>query len=129
MVDVYPKGVWIKPCLTVYMPPGLEVPGRVLKTVRVAISSRDSKETELKVKIGVLLHGEQDGFAHVRKVLTRNYIFCQQEPVLNFDDVLDYDELHNAKQKSLFLSGFNKDSLKVSVVVTPINNLSSLEVT
>lgn len=128
MVDVYPKGVWVEKCLTVYRPPGLEVPGKVIKTVRVAMSTREARYTERRVKVGVLLHGEQDGFLHVRKVLTRNYIFSDQEPVLNFDHVLDFDDLHNMKTKSPFLSGKDRDTLKISVVVTPLNKLSSLEV-
>ena len=125
MVDVYPKGVWIQKCLTVYQPSGVEVPGRVLKTVRVTITSPD--EEERRVKIGLLLSGSQEGFEHVRKVVTRNFIFSEQDQVLNFDDLLDYDDLNNLKQRSNFLSGVDRDTIQISVVIVPLTKMSTLD--
>ncbi len=124
-VDVYPKGVWFQKCLTVYQPSGLEVPERVLKTVRVSISTHG--EEEQRVHIGILLMGEQDGFEHVRKVITRNYFFCGDDQILNFDNVLDFDDLRCFKPKSNFLCGPNKDCLKIVIVITPLTKFSSLE--
>lgn len=103
-----------------------KVPERVLRTVRISVSTRDSSEQ--RVRIGILLVGSQDGFEHVRKVMTRNFFFSGDDQIVNFDDIIDFDELNDAKQKSNFLSGSDKDSLKVHVVVTPLNNYSSLEV-
>ena len=124
IVDVYPKGVWIERCLTVYQPPGLEVPGRVLKTVRVTLASNENRER--RVRVGLLLHGSQDNFETVRKVVSRNYFFSgSDDRVLRFDDVIDFDDLHNPKIRSNFL-GSEQESLKISIVVTPLNVHSSL---
>ena len=124
-MDVYPKGVNIERCLTVYRPPGLEVPGRVLKTVRVTLASNENEER--RVRIGLLIHGSQDNFESVRKVMTRNYFFSgHDQRVLTFDDVIDFDELHNnPKVRSKFLIS-QQESLKISIVVTPLNVHSSL---
>ena len=140
-VEVYPKGVWFQRCLTVYGPlpgldvPGLEVPERVLRTVRASVVSATeenadcsfSSSEERRVRVALLLWGEQDGFPHVRKVVTRNYFFNGTDRVLNFDDVLDFDELSDMKIVSPFLVGQNRDAIKVSVVVAPLNKLSCLE--
>lgn len=126
VVEVFPKGVCIPKCLTVYRPPGLEVPEVVLKTVRVSLSTKS--EDDQRVHIGVLLQGEQDGFVHVRKVLCRNYYFSADDQILNFDDVADFDELRNLKEKSKFLCGPNKDTLKVLISLTPLTKLSCREI-
>jgi len=121
VVDMYPKGVWFQRCLTVYRPPGMEVPERVLKTVRVSVSTRS--EENQRVRIGLLLIGSQDNFEHVRSVATRNYFFSEDDQIVNFDDILDYDELNDLKEKSPFLSG---DSLKLLIVIAPLSKFSSL---
>lgn len=123
-VDVFPKGVWFQRCLTVYKPPGLEVPERILKTVRVAVNTKE-KWTQ-RVQIGILLVGDQDDFEHVRLVKTRNYIFSSEDQIINFDDLVDYDELNDTKHRSHFLTGPNKDSFKVFIVITPLSDLSLL---
>ena len=126
VVDVYPKGVWFQRCMTVYRPSGLELPERILKTVRVAIST--ASEEELRVRIGLLVVGLQDGFEHIRKVACRNYIFSVGDQILNFDDLVDYDDLDNRKTKSNFLSGsLSRDSFKLHVVIVPLTKLSTLQ--
>ena len=126
-VDVYPKGVWYQRCLTVYKPPGLEVPERVLKTVRVSVSTK--RDNEQRVRVGVLITGWQDGFEHIRKVHTRNYFFGQEEQVVNFDDIVEYDDLNGVPNmrtnKSHFLS--DEGAFRVTVVITPLSEYSSLE--
>jgi hypothetical protein len=126
-VDCFPKGVWIQKCLTVYKPSGVEVPGRVLRTVRVAISTRAEAEQMKRVKIGLLLYGTQDDFEHVREVVTRNYFFSENDQVLNFDEVLDYFDLMDMRDKSKFLTGPTKEELKIKVVITPLTKFSCLE--
>ncbi|XP_059094628.1 BTB/POZ domain-containing protein 17-like [Tigriopus californicus] len=125
VVDIYPKGVWFQRCVTVYQPTGLEVPGRVLKTVRVSIWTRN--EEEQRVKIGILLIGEQDGFQHVRRVISRNFVFSANNQIVNFDDILDFDELNDLKNRSHFLCGSKRNALRVMYVITPLSPLSSLD--
>ena len=124
-VDVYPKGVWFERCLTVYMPSGKEVPGRVLRTVRVSVTTKEPTEN-LRVKIGILVVGHQDNFEHIRCVKTRNYVFGVGDEIVNFDDIVDHDDLINDKPKSNFFSGENKTSFKILVTITPLSKLSSL---
>ena len=67
--------------------------------------------------------GSQDNFEHVRSVSTRNYFFSEDDQIVNFDDILDYDELNDLKEKSPFISG---DSLKLLIVIAPLSKFSSL---
>lgn len=130
-VDLYPKGVWIQRCLTVYRPPGLEVPERVLKTVRVSVAARGDLgrdgADEQRVRIGVLVVGQADGYEHIRKVVTRNYFFSATDQIVNFDELVDYDELNNYRQRSAYLTGPKRQSFSIHVVITPLTKRSSLE--
>ena len=92
-----------------------------MKTVRISVSTR-LQETQ-RVRIGLLLIGNQDNFEHIRSVATRNYFFSEDDQIINFDDILDFDELNNLKEKSPFLS---EDSLKLLVVIAPLSKFSSL---
>lgn len=132
-VDLYPKGVWFRKCLTVYMPPGLEVPERVLRTVRVSVTTKNEVTDaldgdEIRVKIGILVMGNQDNFHHVRCVKARNYIFSTDNQIVNFDDIVDHDELLLDKPKSQYLIGPNKDQLQILVTITPLSKFSSLSI-
>ena len=46
--------------------------------------------------------------------------------IVNFDDVIDFDEINGLMQRSHFLSGPNKTSLKVFIVITPLSKFSTL---
>jgi len=95
IVDVYPKGVWFQRCLTVYHPSALEVPERVLRTVRVAISTRE--EEEQRVKVGVLILGDEGGFEHVVRAHSVNFFSGLGRQMLNLDDVVDFDEINDRR--------------------------------
>ena len=81
------------------------------------------------MKIGILIIGNQDNFEHVRCVKTRNFTFSHQSEIVNFDDIVDYDELLTLKPKSQYLSGENQESFKILVTLTPLSKYSSLSVT
>jgi len=128
MVDLYPKGVWFQKCFKINTSGTMqEVPERVLRTVRASVSTKN-EFAEKRVKIGVLVVGEQDGYLHIRHVRTANYIFSENDQILNFDDLLSFDELNDIKVKSNYLSGINKDSLKIHVTITPLHKNSSLSI-
>ena len=127
-VDLYPKGVWFQKCFKIFTSGTMkEVPERVLRTVRASVSTKNEFE-EKRVKIGVLVVGEQEGFTHIRHVRTANYIFSKNDQIVNFDDLLSFDELNDQKVKSNFLSGVNKESLKICVTITPLHKSSSLSI-
>ncbi len=125
-IDCYPRGVWFQRCLTVYQPPGREVPERVLRTVRVAVTTKE--EQDVRVKIGILVVGSQENFEHVRCVKTRNFIFTSNEQIVNFDDIVDHDELNCQKPKSPFLSGEDRDAFKFLITIVPLTKLSVLTI-
>ena len=133
-------GVWFQKCLTVgAFTSGKEVPEMILRTVRVSVTTRvtddsvtdvdfnkSSDHEQLKVKIGILVAGTQDNFEHIQCVRTRNYVFDINDEIVNFDDLVDHDDLINDKPKSNFLSGEDKNSFKILVTITPLSKLSSL---
>jgi len=126
MVDLYPKGVWFQKCFKIFTSGTMkEVPERVLRTVRASVSTKN-EFSDKRVKIGVLVLGEQDGFSHIRHVRTANYIFSENDQIVNFDNLLSFDELNDQKVKSHFLSGVSRDSLKIHVTITPLERCSSL---
>jgi len=127
-VDVYPKGVFFQRCITVYRPSGKELPSKTLKKVRVSITNKKVEE-DIFVKIGILVVGEQDHFQHIRVVRARNFIFTAQDQIVNFDDIVDHDELIALLPKSPFLSGDNAESFKILITITPLTKFSSLEIT
>jgi len=127
-VDLYLKGVWFQKCFKIFTSGTMkEVPERVLRTVRASVSTKNEFD-EKRVKIGILVVGEQEGFNHIRHVRTANYIFSKNDQIVNFDDLLSFDELNDQKVKSNFLSGVNKESLKIHVTITPLHKSSSLSI-
>jgi len=128
VVDLYPKGVWFQKCFKIFTSGTMkEVPERVLRTVRASVSTKNEFD-EKRVKIGVLVVGEQDGFNHIRHVRTANYIFSENDQIVNFDDLLSFDELNDQKVRSNFLSGINRESLAIHVTITPLDKESSLSI-
>jgi len=128
MVDLYPKGVWFQRCFKIFTSGTMkEVPERVLRTVRASVSTKHEFDDK-RVKIGVLCVGEQDGYTHIRHVRTANYIFSKDDQIVNFDELLSFDELNDQKVKSNFLSGVSKESLKIHVTITPLHKSSSLSI-
>ena len=119
-----------------------QVPERIIKTVRASVKIKLSCENdqfemgapckceeEIRVKIGILIIGNQDKFEHVRCVRTRNFVFSHESEIVNFDDIVDYEELLTLKPKSQYLSGENGESFKILLTITPLSKYSSLSVT
>jgi len=129
MVDFYPKGVWIQKCFAILTQPHSmkEVPDKVLRTVRATISTKEEFD-EKRVKIGILVVGDQDGFEHIRHVRTHNYIFSKNDQIVHFDDLLCFDSLNDLKVKSKFLTGGATESLKILVTITPLHRSGSLSI-
>merc|ERR1711884_872517 len=82
-------------------------------------------EEEIRVKIGILIIGNQDKFEHVRCVRTRNFVFSHESEIVNFDDIVDYEELLTLKPKSQYLSGENGESFKILLTITPLSKYFS----
>ncbi|XP_069357502.1 BTB/POZ domain-containing protein 17 [Maniola hyperantus] len=106
-VDLYPKGVWFKKSMLIVWAGTYDVPEVVLRTVRISITCQNCPEQveedrdyneyyepDVRVKIGILLWGVQDGVDHVTSVVERVHRFSAQNRVLNIDGALDFDELN-----------------------------------
>ncbi|CAH0724013.1 unnamed protein product, partial [Brenthis ino] len=102
-VDLYPKGVWFRKSMLIVWAGTYDVPEVVLRTVRISITCQncpeaaheyDCGEPDVRVKIGILVWGVQNGVEHVASVVERVHRFSAQYRVLNIDGALDFDELN-----------------------------------
>ncbi|XP_069674979.1 BTB/POZ domain-containing protein 17 isoform X3 [Periplaneta americana] len=133
VVDVYPKGVWFRKFYLIVWQGTVEVPESVLRTVRLSVMCRDPPPAgHTRVKVGILIRGVQDGVEHIRTVIERNHHFGETDKVLNFDDLLSFDELNSppggtsgSGSSSPYLVGRNRDILKLHIVIAPLSDVCS----
>ena len=129
VVDIYPKGVWFKKFFLIIWQGTVEMPEHVKRSVRLSLTCKDppaQDDYDMRVKIGVLIYGLQDGVEHIARVTEIIHRFSKKDRVLNLDDLLPFEEL-NPKQVSVnpdpavspFLVGTNKDMLKLHIVISP----------
>lgn len=120
-VDLYPKGVWFKKFYLIVWQGTLEIPESVSKTVRLSLTLKDSDDVVARVSVGILICGKQDGLEHVRKVVQKNFVFSDEERMLNINDLVPFEDLNDLRSgRSSFLTGPNSDCLKLHVVITPL---------
>ncbi|XP_033327147.2 transport and golgi organization 10 [Megalopta genalis] len=129
VVDIYPKGVWFKKFFLIVWQGTVEMPEHIKRSVRLSFTCKEpplDRYTDMRVKIGVLIYGLQDGVEHIMRVTEVIHRFNQDERVLNLEDLLPFEEL-NPQQGSLpdtlspYLVGPNKDMLKLHIVISPAN--------
>lgn len=132
VVDLYPKGVCFKKCYLIVWQGTLEVPERVKTTVRLSLSCRELKD-DIKVRVGVLLYGQQGGVEHIMRVSQRVHQFNSKDQTLVIDNLIPFDELNPPVGellsrlidepnliKSIYLIGPRRDQLKINIIITPI---------
>ncbi|XP_014482683.1 PREDICTED: BTB/POZ domain-containing protein 17 [Dinoponera quadriceps] len=128
VVDIYPKGVWFKKFFLIVWQGTVEMPEHVKRSVRLSLTCKEPPvNSNMRVKIGVLIYGLQDGVEHIARVTEIIHRFSKKDRVLNLDDLLPFEEL-NPQQGSVsenavspFLVGPNKDMLKLHIVISPAN--------
>ncbi|KAG5899435.1 hypothetical protein JTB14_033626 [Gonioctena quinquepunctata] len=125
LVDLYPKGVWFKKCFLIFWQGTLEVPQEILSTVRLSLTCRELSESEMRVKVSVLVYGLQGGIEHVMEVREKIHHFTTQDKVVNIDDLIPFEELNppaimQGDRETLYLVGPNRDKLKLNLVIAPI---------
>lgn len=119
-VDIYPKGVWFKKFYLIVWQGTLEIPESVSKTVRLSLSQKYPDDIA-RVSVGILICGKQDGLEHVRRVVKKNFVFSDEERMLNINDLVPYEDLNDLRVgRSPYLIGPNSDCLKLHVVITPL---------
>ncbi|KAE8751315.1 hypothetical protein FOCC_FOCC001886 [Frankliniella occidentalis] len=156
-VDIYPKGVWFQKFYSIVWQGMEEVPEVVLRTVRVSITCKEppsEPEGEMRVKVGILVHGVMDGVEHIMRTVVRTHRFDVENKVLNLDDVVSFDKLnrdiaslsresyspyhppststsysntgtYSSQQPSPYLVGPYRDILKIHVVIAPMEQVCS----
>jgi len=94
-LDFYPKAVHFQKFQMIGWRATQEMPEEIIKTVRLAVASRstDGNAGRIRVQIGVVLCGYQDGIEHCRKVVIKRFIFNGTDKVLNLEDLLPYGDL------------------------------------
>ncbi|PSN58437.1 hypothetical protein C0J52_02823 [Blattella germanica] len=133
VVDVYPKGVWFRKFYLIVWQGTVEVPESVSRTVRLSVMCRDPPPSgHTRVKVGILIRGIQDGVEHIRTVIERIHHFGESDKVLNFDDLLSFDELNFAPAvtpggdaHSPYLVGHKRDVFKLHIVIAPLSDILS----
>lgn len=131
VVDIYPKGVWFKKFFYIVWQGTVEMPEHVIRSVRLSLTCKEPPldcDDDMRVKIGVLIYGLQDGVEHVARVREIIHRFNNKERVLNLDDLLPFEEL-NPQQGAIpfdcpaspYLVGPGKDMLKLHIVISPAN--------
>ncbi|KAF6206365.1 hypothetical protein GE061_017598 [Apolygus lucorum] len=107
VVDFSPRGVWFPKSLLIVWRGTVEVPESVLGTVRVSITCKDETEEYIRVKIGLLVVGLQDGIEHIIRVVQKIFYFNKDDRLLNIDHVIPFEELnHSAVDKGLLFADF-----------------------
>lgn len=72
----------------------------------------------------MLIKGVQNEIEHIRTVHERTHYFSRQNRVLNIDNLLPYGELEMSSIKlSPHLTGENRDTLHIKVIITPMGPL------
>ncbi|XP_043239911.1 BTB/POZ domain-containing protein 17-like [Amphibalanus amphitrite] len=123
VVDVYPRGVWFRKFYLIVWQGMTEVPELVLRTVRLAFMPRSLVDGPLRFRLAVLIDGVTSGVHHVRTVATRSFLFTEEERLVNFDDLLSFDELNDSRARSPYLLGKDGDVLRLRVVVVPLHDV------
>lgn len=131
VVDLYPKGVWFQKFFLIVWQGTVEIPEHIIRSVRLSLTCKEpptDSASDMRVKIGVLIYGIQDGVEHIARVKEVIHRFCKKERVLNLDNLLPFEELNSQNESigiadpvSKYLVGPNKDVLKLHIVISPIN--------
>lgn len=107
-VMFYPKGVQYEKCVMIGVPNNNTIPGNLIKSVRLALSTRC--EVMRRFKITVLVVAIENGEEYVCQALTRDAIFDKNCSLFNFENVVPYE---NITRRDVM-------SLKVKIIVSPV---------
>lgn len=128
VVDVYPRGVWLRRAFLIGLQGKVEVPGAVSHDMRVTVAPRRLASCDcLRVRVAVMVVGRGAGphDRYVHTVVTRCWLFSSSEPVLSFDPVLTKQQLSAEGAPSPLLLGEHRDQLCIRVVIIPMDASTS----
>lgn len=72
----------------------VEVPECVIPSVRVSVACTQETDECIRVKIGLLVAGTQDGIEHVTRVVQKVFYFHRDNHHLNIDSIIPFEELN-----------------------------------
>lgn len=124
VVDLYPKGVWFQKCFLIAWEGTVPVPEQILSTVRLSLTCRELCETNMRVKVSILIYGCLGGVEHVMDVVERVHHFNSNDNVMNVDELIPFKEL-NPQQRfkehlTPYLVGAERNQLKLNLIISPV---------
>lgn len=93
---------------------------RGLRFVEIVTLSQDLSLTNIlySLQLAVLVHGIQNNINHIKNAHTKTMYFSRETRAVNFDNIVPYDEL--STDRSDYLIGQNRDSVKIDVIIVPM---------
>lgn len=82
LVDLYPKGIWFRKCQLIIWYGLMEVPEEILSTVRLSLTCRELSETNMRVKVSLLIYGCQGGVEAIIAVKHKVHHFSVTDKVM-----------------------------------------------
>uniref|UniRef100_A0A182N0Y7 BTB domain-containing protein n=1 Tax=Anopheles dirus TaxID=7168 RepID=A0A182N0Y7_9DIPT len=129
-VEFFPLGVRYKPAqlIGVYSAAtNREIPESIIRTVRLRITSQRAMRNECRYMIGVLICGMMNEEEYVFTCHVRMAYFSSDRRVLNIDNLIPFEELQLGGQNlSHYLVGEHLDTIKIKVVIVPLNQYSNV---
>uniref|UniRef100_A0A182QM90 BTB domain-containing protein n=1 Tax=Anopheles farauti TaxID=69004 RepID=A0A182QM90_9DIPT len=129
-VEFFPLGVRYKPAqlIGVYSAAtNREIPESIIRTVRLRITSQRAMRNECRYMIGVLICGMMNDEEYVYNCHVRMAYFSSDRRVLNIDNLIPFEELQRSGPNlSHYLVGEHLDTIKIKVVIVPLNPFSNV---
>lgn len=71
----------------------------------------------MSFQIAVLISGSQNNIVHIKTLHTRTSYFSRETRVINFDNLIPYEELDT--DNSIYLVGKDRDVIRIHVIILP----------
>ncbi|KFB36745.1 AGAP000791-PA-like protein [Anopheles sinensis] len=129
-VEFFPLGVRYKPAqlIGVYSATSSrDIPESIIRTVRLRVTCQASLICERRYMIGVLIAGMMNDQEYVHTCHVRMAYFSNDQRVVNIDNLIPFEELQQVMHSpSRYLVGERQDTIKIQVVIVPLNPFSNL---
>lgn len=84
----------------------------------IFMNSPQNRFYNFLLQIAVLVSGSQNNVVHYKTLHTRLNYFSKECRVVNFDNLVPYDEL--STDRNLYLLGKDCDKVRIHVIITPM---------
>ncbi|KAK3086043.1 hypothetical protein FSP39_012569 [Pinctada imbricata] len=111
-IDLYPKGVTFKKCMMIGHYMNYELDEVFYDTVRLTVISNSTEARN--ARISILVYDKQEGIDYIAKSITRTCYFDGSNALQNFNDIVDFSELHDQCHDS--------KSLRIKITICPLKS-------